>query len=337
MDKDTFEIGLAIIFYGKGYKNFLKRLKTFISYIATIGVHPQDAKKKVIRKYNSGAWDSSTRTRSARYNKKGKMIMANAGKSHRMNIIKLAYQNEFGASIPILPRYKIYRSTHKTKINYKFTRVTRTAKRVYTDLKKEQGYLLLDKSGGFVAYFKPGKIIRIPPRPFLTKLIKERDAKLNDVISKIILDTFINKKYTPKQAINKIVKLVHYKVRNYMSNSKSNHPLTFKAKGHKNPLIDEQDRLKKAIKYKIYKGNEDSVIKANEKSAKVIKELDRLLKSAKVFENNLDKTTYSSKTFRFKGLNPHSKRYLEYSLDEKVKDIKNLTKSSIDDLIDKYK
>lgn len=310
MSNNLFKIEFGVTFPSRSYKGLLNKLKTFVSYCATVGIHQADGKKKVIRRYNTT-------------NKKGKKSTHIAGKSHRMNVVKLAYQNEFGATINLKTKYKTNKFTRKIVINRKYARVTRVATRKYSEISDKQGYLLLDKQGNFVAYFK--KSITIPPRPFLTKLLKEKDIKLSKMISGILLNTFITRKYTSSEAIHKIAKLVQYKVKNNVVNSKANNPLTFKAKGHRTPLLDEQDRIRKAIKYKVYsKMNIPDSKGQLALQRQNIKQIDKLLKSANVFDKIIEETNYTSKTFRYKGLNPNAKNYFSDYITEGVKNMKHL-------------
>lgn len=307
MNNNLFKIDFNVTFPSRSYKGLLNKLKTFVSYCATVGIHQADGKKKVIRRYNITS-------------KKGKKSTHIAGKSHRMNVIKLAYQNEFGARIPLRTKYKTVKNTKKIVINRKYAKVTRTATRKYSQINDKQGYILLDKKGNFVAYFK--QEINIPRRPFLTKLLKEKDANLSKMISRILLDTFVTRKYTSSKAIHKIAKLIQYKVKNNVVNNKANHPLTFKAKGHKTPLIDEQDRIRKAIKYKVYSKMNIPDSKGQLALQKQnIKHIDKLLKSAKVFDKVIEETNYASKTFRYKGLNPNSKNYFSDYITQHISDI----------------
>ena len=296
MGNNLFTIELDIRFPTRKYKSLLKKLQTFISYIATVGIHQAEGKKKVLRRYTTKSSSNKTATRIS-------------GKSHRMNVVKLAYQNEFGANILIKPKYRKTTRTRRIVINKKYTRMTRTVKYTYDDLAKEQGYLLLNKSGKFVAYFKPGTMIRIPPRPFLTRILKEKNSKLSHSITGILFDTFMLNKYSSNQSIDKIAKLVQYRAKNNVKNNISNRSLTFKAKGHRIPLFDEQDRITKAIKYKIYKNTQAPGSKGLlSLQNQTIKHIDKLLNSANVFEQTLSEASYSTKVFRYKGLNPHYKK-----------------------------
>lgn len=313
MSNNLFKIDLNVTFPSRSYKGLLSKLKTFVSYCATVGIHQADGKKKVIRRYSTT-------------NKKGKKSNHIAGKSHRMNVVKLAYQNEFGATINLKTKYKTTKFTRKIVINRKYARVTRVATRKYSEISDKQGYLLLDKQGNFVAYFK--KSITIPPRPFLTKILKEYDSKLDTAISYILIDTFVARKYTSSQAINKIAGLVKLKVQqNIRLTTPKNSELTKKAKGFNQPLVDEKDRILKAIKYKVY-----SKLNIPDSKGRVmlkeqfegVKRLDKLLKSSKVFDKIIEETNYTSKTFRYKGLNPNAKNYFSDYVTEGVKNMKHL-------------
>ena len=57
-----------------GYKSILNKIKTFMQYMATVGIHSVEGRKKVIRRYTSMSTG----------------ITHKAGKSYRMNIVKLA-------------------------------------------------------------------------------------------------------------------------------------------------------------------------------------------------------------------------------------------------------
>lgn len=310
MNDNLFKIDFNVTFPSKSYKGLLNKLKTFVSYCATVGIHQADGKKKVIRRYNTTA-------------KNGKSVTHISGRSHRMNVVKLAYQNEFGATIPLRTKYKTAKDTKRIIINRKYARVARTATRKYSKVGEKQGYILLDKNGNFVAYFKHQ--IKIPSRPFLTRLLKEQDSKLSKAISNILLDTFVARKYTSSKAMHKIAKLVQYKVKNNTTNNKANHPLTFKAKGHKTPLIDVQDRIRKAIKYKIYSKLNVPDSKGRLSLQKQnIKHIDKLLKSSKIFDKIIEQSTYSTKTFRYKGLNPNAKNYFSDYITDSINNIDHL-------------
>ena len=294
MSNNLFKIELNVTFPSRNYKGLLNKLKTFVSYCATVGIHQADGKKKVIRRYSTTS-------------KKGKSVNHIAGKSHRMNVVKLAYQNEFGATINLKTKYKTTKFTRKIVINRKYARVTRLATRKYSEISDKQGYLLLDKQGKFVAYFK--NQIKIPPRPFLTKILNEYDSKLDLAISYILIDTFVARKYTSSKAMHKIASLVKLKVQqNIRSVTPKASELTKKAKGFNQPLVDEKDRILKAIKYKVYSklNIPDSKGRAMlKKQFEEVKKLDTLLKSAKVFDKIIEESNYTTKSFKYKGINPN--------------------------------
>ena len=309
MSNNLFKIDFNVTFPSRSYKGLLNKLKTFVSYCATVGIHQADGKKKVIRRYSTT-------------NKKGKNINHIAGKSHRMNVVKLAYQNEFGATINLKTKYKTTKFTRKIVINRKYARVTRLATRKYSEISDNQGYLLLDKQGKFVAYFK--NQIKIPPRPFLTKLLKEKDMKFSALVSQILLDTFVTRKYTSSKAIHKIAQLTQLKVQqNIRSATPKASELTKKAKGFNQPLVDEKDRILKAIKYKVYSkmnipGSKGQLALQKQN----IKHIDKLLKSAKVFDKIIEESNYTTKSFKYKGINPNYKD----------KSLENLRPDSVHDL-----
>lgn len=268
---------IQLKFNGKQYQSFLNRLKKLVLLIATVGVHSQDGKQKVIRRYTPF----------------GKTNNKNAGKTSRMTIAKLAYQNEFGAEITIKTKYRT-RTKKTTSISGNIATTTITKYSVKRKA-QEQGYLLRDKAGNFVAYFKPNTTIKIDSRSFLRDTAKNVDPKLLNICSSILNDILVNKSKNPKEGISEIAKLVQYKVKNKMVNTKYNRPLTFKAKGHKTPLIDENDRLRKAIKYKVY-NNPYTIGTAGHKAyvKQFEKHTEKLLKTAKMFEDITTITTTTS-------------------------------------------
>lgn len=287
MANNFFRLNLNVEFKSKNYKGLLRKLQTFLRYMATVGIHEKEGKQKVIRRYDSG-----------KINKKGNKIIHNAGKSHRMTIAKLAYQNEFGAVITIKPRYKTAHERHRYIVKEISSNKTPTYRRLYrkvmvVDKKyskersaKEQGYLLTDKSGNFVAYFKPNTNIKIPKRSFILKTIHEPDATMLTVINNILQKTIVKNGFTATEAWRKIAKLVNMQMKkNVKRNQLANHPLTIKAKGKNSPLVDEQDRIYNSIKYKIYK---NATVKGSKGYGKLqkqtIKHIDKLLASAKQFE-----------------------------------------------------
>lgn len=265
-------IDFQIQFKNRVFKSVLNKLKRFLEYNATVGIHYADGLKQVIRRYTTM---SKKGTKSGHY----------AGKSHRMNIIKLAYQNEFGAKIVIKPKYRTATHKIKSKVTIFYHRTTTTTIEKYSALRsaKQQGYLVLDKQGTFVAYFKPDSVITIPARPFLRKVITNPDQALQTSVQNILANTFIKKGLSASKAFKAIATLVKCRVQaNIHTNSKANHPITVKAKGKNSPLVDEQDRLSKSIKYKIYRGAKG----ADEyKKQKNFKTIDKTLKSIEQFED----------------------------------------------------
>jgi hypothetical protein len=266
----TFNI--EINFQGKPFKSVLNKLKNFIQYKATVGIHKADGKKLVVRRYTT-------------MSKKGNSVGHYAGKSYRMTIAKLAYQNEFGATIRIKPKYRVATNKIKSEVNTLHHRITTTTIEKYSALRsaKQQGYLLLDKRGKYVAYFKPNSVITIPSRPFLRKVITNPTNMLSKNISDVLSRTFIKNGYSAAQSFKKIAQLVQVEViNNIVHNGKSNHPLTAKAKGKNDPLVDEKNRLAKAITYKLYKGQSGIDKYKNQKSVTYI---DKALATIKQFEN----------------------------------------------------
>lgn len=286
------KIDFNMQFKGKRYKRLLNKLKAFMQYSATVGIHSTEGQKKVMRRYTT-------------MSKKGKKEGHIAGRSYRMNIVKLAYQNEFGAQILIKPKYKIATRTVERKVYQTFNkRITVSLKEKYSALRKarEQGYLLLNKRGKFVSYFKPYSIITIPKRPFIKKVVTEPPKELITAINTVLERTFIKNEYTAKNAMVKIAKLVQFQMKNNVHNSKKNHPLTIKAKGQNSPLVDEQDRLSKSIKYKIYKGDKGKLSYTIQKN---IHSIDKHLKTISVFETRPSKYKTVTSSFTYKGSNPN--------------------------------
>lgn len=286
------QINFNINFKDNGYKRLLNKLKAFMQYSATVGIHSAEGQKKVVRRYTT-------------MSKKGKREGHIAGRSYRMNIAKLAYQNEFGAQIVIKPKYKTATRTVERKVYQTFRqRITVSIKEKYSRLRKakEQGYLLVNKRGEFVAYFKPYSIITIPKRPFMRSVVTEPKKELITAINTVLERTFIKNGYTARGSIVKIAKLVQFQIRNNIHNSKKNHPLTIKAKGQNSPLVDEQDRLSKAIKYKIYKGGSG---KLNYTIQKNMHYIDKHLKTISVFETYPSQYYTKTSSFTYKGSNPN--------------------------------
>lgn len=275
-----------------GYKSVLNKLKTFMQYMATVGIHSAEGQKKVIRRYTSMSKGTTHK----------------AGKSYRMNIVKLAYQNEFGANITIRPRYITRtRTVGKNTVHTLKTRQSFKTIEKYSALRKakQQGYLLLNKQGKFVAYFKPDSTIHIPARPFIRKVITDPNTNLMNAVNSVLGNTFVKGGYSASTAIRKIAKLVQFQIKSNIHNSTPrNHPLTFKAKGFNSPLVDEQDRLSKAIKFKVYKGAKGMEAYRIQRNIKFI---DKALKTIDQFNDKgiISSETKVGKVFTYKGFNPN--------------------------------
>ena len=328
MNNNLFKIDFNVTFPSRSYKGLLNKLKTFVSYCATVGIHQADGKKKVIRRYNAGEWNKETRTRGKKYNKKGKQIFSMAGKSHRMNVIKLAYQNEFGAKILIKPRYKTVTTKSKQIFHTKSFRIKRKQTTIASELfeKKGAGYLLLNKEGKFVKYYKPNSEISIPARPFLTKVLKNKNKKTVDVINKILVHTFVSRKYTASKAINIIAKYVSILAKiNVLNNNNANSQITVKAKGFNDPLTDEQNRIYKSIKYKVYKNSNIPGVSGHKMlQSQMKKQLDKSLKSIADFEKIIEQTTNDTKIFKYKNGNKHYQEYFNNLSDSELTDYLNV-------------
>lgn len=290
LDAGLFTMDINLKLPSKGWKNILRKLKTFSQYCATVGVHQPDANKLAIRRYTQRVNQSND---FSSMNKKYKS--RRAGVTHRMTIGKIAYQNEYGAKILVKEKFKTVKERigrrligktkwwHTGEISSKTMRVTwkRYSKRLPA---KQQGYVLVDKSGKFIWHKKPGSVITIPARPFLRPIINEPDPMMISTIEQIMLRTFVNNGHTAPKGWKLIAQYVAMQVKKNIRNSSLNHPTTVQAKGSAKPLTDEQDRLYNAIKYKIYKG----VTEANSKGYASL---------AKQFERNVDKLLDSAKKF----------------------------------------
>lgn len=303
MSKPFIQIDFNFNVNMKHFKSFLKKLKIFLQYSATVGIHSKEGKQKVIRRYST-------------MSKKGKEVMRRAGKSHTMTVVKLAYQNEFGANIKIKPRYKTVSKKNNKQVHGVNVKVTYSTLEKYSALRgaKEQGYLLLDKSGKFVAYFKPESTIHIPKRPFIRNIITNPTTAMNSSINDVLEHTFIRGGYTARSAFKKIAGVVQQEMQNNVRNNGiSNHLLTVRAKGKNSPLIDEQDRLSNAIKFKIYRGAFVKGTKANLEyiKQKNIKTIDSTLKAISQFStiNREIKDLGVTKVKVYKRSNPNFEFY----------------------------
>lgn len=271
MGKPFLQFDFKIENKNKRYKSFLTKLKKFILYHATVGIHQAQGKQKVIKRYN-------------KISKSGKSVSHLAGKSHRMTIAKLAYQNEFGATIYIKPRYKVAKRT-VGKMSYiqGDKRVTVSTIEKYSKRMdaRYQGYILLDKEGKFVMYKPPGSTIRstikIPNRSFIRKVVNEPSAELKDRVGNVLNGLLKIGGGRVSSSWNTIARIITEEMKNNVHDNKPNHEITKKAKGSCTPLKDEQDRIYNAIKYRIYKsGTKNANNYWNEKNARII---DKTLKT----------------------------------------------------------
>lgn len=281
---------LQVKFTNRQYESFLNRLRKFILLVSTVGIHDKDGRKSMSRKYTKML-------------KSGKTTNKIAGRSHRMSLIKVAYQNEFGAEIKIRPRYRTTTRTRKIKTYNTFTqRISRYSSVKQSTLRSanEQGYLLLDKSGKFVKYYPPNSIITVPERSFLRKTAKNIDSATSATVCNIILQSLVTKNMSPRTAFEKISKLIKLKVQANMRNSESNNPITVKAKGRNSPLQDEQNRLIKAIKYKIYNNPAPICTKAHVAFMKNFEtRIDKLLASAKQYDKIPTQITQTTRIYTY--------------------------------------
>lgn len=267
MGKPFLQFDFKIENKNKRYKSFLTKLKKFILYHATVGIHQAQGKQKVIKRYN-------------KISKSGKSISHLAGKSHRMTIAKLAYQNEFGATIYIKPRYKVAKRT-VGKMSYVQgdKRVTVSTIEKYSKRMdaRYQGYILFDKEGKFVMYKPPDSIIKIPNRSFIRKVVNKPSAELKDRVGNVLNGLLKIGGGRVSSSWNTIARIITEEMKNNVHDNKPNHEITKKAKGSSTPLKDEQDRIYNAIKYRIYKsGTKNANNYWNEKNARII---DKTLKT----------------------------------------------------------
>lgn len=267
MGKPFLQFDFKIENKSKRYKSFLTKLKKFILYHATVGIHQAQGKQKVIKRYN-------------KISKSGKSISHLAGKSHRMTIAKLAYQNEFGATIYIKPRYKVAKRT-VGKMSYiqgdkrvTVSTIEKYSKRMNA---RYQGYILFDKEGKFVMYKPPGSTIKIPNRSFIRKVVNKPSAELKNRVGDVLNGLLKIGGGRVSSSWNTIARIITEEMKNNVHDNKPNHEITKKAKGSSTPLKDEQDRIYNAIKYRIYKsGTKNANNYWNEKNARII---DKTLKT----------------------------------------------------------
>lgn len=267
MGKPFLQFDFKIENKNKRYKSFLTKLKKFILYHATVGIHQAQGKQKVIKRYN-------------KISKSGKSVSHLAGKSHRMTIAKLAYQNEFGATIYIKPRYKVAKRT-VGKMSYiqgdKRVTVSTIEKYSRRMNARYQGYILFDKEGKFVMYKPPGSTIKIPNRSFIRKVVNKPSAELKNRVGDVLNGLLKIGGGRVSSSWNTIARIVTEEMKNNVHDNKPNHEITKKAKGSSTPLKDEQDRIYNAIKYRIYKsGTKNANNYWNEKNARII---DKTLKA----------------------------------------------------------
>lgn len=269
MGKPFLQFDFKIENKSKRYKSFLTKLKKFILYHATVGIHQAQGKQKVLKRYNKIA-------------KSGESIGHIGGKSHRMTISKLAYQNEFGANILIRPRYRIARRT-VGKMSTRGNRARVTVSMIEKYSKKlnprYQGYLLLKKGvasgdgskGNFVMYKPPDSTIRVIERPFIRKVVTDPSVSLQSSVGNILNNLFKIGGGRVSATWRSIAQLVTEEMKNNVHTGEPNHRLTVKAKGSSTPLKDEQDRIYNAIKFRIYKsGTKNADNYWNEKNARII-------------------------------------------------------------------
>ena len=261
MGKPFLQFDFKIENKSKRYKSFLTKLKKFILYHATVGIHQAQGKQKVLKRYNKIA-------------KSGKTVGHISGRSHRMTVSKIAYQNEFGKNIHIKPRYRIARRTvgrMSTRGNIARVTVSMIEKYSTPMSAKNQGYLLLSKSGKFVMYKPPDSIIRIPSRPFIRKVVTDPSMNLQSRVGNVLNGLFKIGGGRVSASWRTIAQLVTEEMKGNVHTSKANHSLTIKAKESETPLKDEQDRIYNAIKYRIYKsGTKNADNYWNEKNARII-------------------------------------------------------------------
>ena len=278
-------IDVNVKFNGRQYKSFLRRLQKFAQLISLVGILPKEGTKRFTRHYLSMFSTFSAGRRNT-----------------KMTIAKLAYQNEFGADIYIKPRFKTVtssKSSSKYFISHKIVTTTTEKKSVERGA-REQGYLLRDKRGNWVAYFKPHSKITIPARSYMRNTVRNVDSKLSTSINNIVIGVLVDKSYSPKEAMKKISELVQHRIKDQMVNSKKNHRLTIEAKGSSTPLVDEQDRLRESIKYKIYSNVHGISGIYMPDAVATDKKLDNLIKSVDKYDFKPTQVSVSSSRIDFK-------------------------------------
>ena len=279
------DISVDLKFSKRQYKSFLNRIKKLSLYVVAVGILPQDGKIKIKRTYIP----------------RGKNKAVTAGKSHTMTLAKLAYQNEFGAEILIKEKYIHKTEKNRVRKSINGARVQISTVTKYSALSSKQGYVLCDKQGKMIALFPVGKTIKIPSRSFLRRTVRETDNNLSMACTQIMYGTLIKRSVSPKKAIDAIGKLVTAKVKRNIVQNKPNHPVTVKAKGKNTPLIDEQNRIYKHIKYKVFNNPYQFGTKVNQAYLKMYtRGIDKLLKSADVFTKKAKSVTQETSLFKYK-------------------------------------
>lgn len=279
------DISVDLKFSKRQYKSFLNRLKKLSLYVVAVGILPQDGKIKIKRTYIP----------------RGKKKAITAGKSHRMTLAKLAYQNEFGAEILIKEKYIHKTEKNRVRKSINGARVQISTVTKYSALSSKQGYVLCDKQGKMITLFPVGKTIKIPSRSFLRRTVREVDSYMSSESSRILYRTLIKRDLSPKKAMEQVGKIVQIKVKHNIITSKNNHPVTVKAKGKNTPLIDEQNRIYKHIKYKVFNNPYQFGTKVNQAYLKMYtRGIDKLLKSADVFTEKAKSVTQETSLFKYK-------------------------------------
>ena len=227
MANNIINFNMRIEFKDKEYKRFLKKLSGISKSFASIGIHSQDGQKPVVRKYVTG------------HNEYSAGVVHRAGITSQFNIAKLAYQNEYGADIPIKAKFRV--RSKPTKSGAIISTV------------KKQGYVLRDKNGKFIAYFPVGHVIKIPARRFMHNAVVRPEQKYMDKALFYAQNYLLFGSASLTTTWKMMGRQVELNIRKKIYNSTPpNHPLTVKAKGFNRPLIEEQKRLINNIKTEVY-------------------------------------------------------------------------------------
>lgn len=227
MTDNIINFNMRIEFKDKEYRRFLKKIVNMSKSFASIGIHSQDGQKPVVRKYVTG------------HNEYSAGVVHRAGITSQFNIAKLAYQNEYGADIPIKTKFRVRRKPSKSGA-------------IISTVKK-QGYVIRDKNGKFIAYFPVGHVIKIPARRFMHNAVVRPEQKHMDKAMFYVKNYLLFGSASLTTTWKMMGRQIELNIRKKIWNATPpNHPVTVKAKGFNRPLIEEQKRLINNIKTNVY-------------------------------------------------------------------------------------